>query len=403
MPENLVVSRIVRQCREQWFWAHALLGWLITLDAAAHVVAVLTAASKIQDRALGLWTTGFTAGILLFVMACLSSAGLRRKVARVVLDRARRPDHTDSLPWASVHWILSAIACLLMVVHAVSRVSWMMIAVVSIGSIVPSIIRLGRQAPALESEAVEILRVPTSLQKVLVVLEINLSQTIRAGESYYFKVDGTPIRVAWIRRYTSEQNGAHYSAFLIVSGTPRPVGSREIRGPFVLPIAPAMMIDRTLDILTTDSGIVEACQCFAWRKVLKRNQPASSLTWVNESPAMLKAWLACVGSNYARHDRQPTMRIICTGRSRQLLASVGSGDRTGLECDTDDLFVQRLKQYREARVMLCAQDGDDLRDVLQDHMPLGPHSPYLVGEHLRSHRIHANRLDLDAKMRDHTV
>ncbi|KAF4474152.1 hypothetical protein CGGC5_v016972 [Colletotrichum fructicola Nara gc5] len=339
MPENLVVSRIVRQCREQWFWAHALLGWLITLDAAAHVVAVLTAASKIQDRALGLWTTGFTAGILLFVMACLSSAGLRRKVARVVLDRARRPDHTDSLPWASVHWILSAIACLLMVVHAVSRVSWMMIAVVSIGSIVPSIIRLGRQAPALESEAVEILRVPTSLQKVLVVLEINLSQTIRAGESYYFKVDGTPIRVAWIRRYTSEQNGAHYSAFLIVSGTPRPVGSREIRGPFVLPIAPAMMIDRTLDILTTDSGIVEA-------------------------------W---------------------------------SGDRTGLECDTDDLFVQRLKQYREARVMLCAQDGDDLRDVLQDHMPLGPHSPYLVGEHLRSHRIHANRLDLDAKMRDHTV
>ncbi|KAJ0267404.1 hypothetical protein COL940_014399, partial [Colletotrichum noveboracense] len=42
----------------------------------------------------------------------------------------------------------------------------------------------------------------------------------------------------------------------------------------------------------------------------------------------------------------------------------------------DGLFIQRLKQYREARVMLCSPEGDSLRDVLQDHMPLGPHGPY---------------------------
>ncbi|KAK2773987.1 hypothetical protein CKAH01_13332 [Colletotrichum kahawae] len=134
--------------------------------------------------------------------------------------------------------------------------------------------QMTRQASALETDVIEVMRVSISPESVLVVLEINLTQLIRAGESYYFKID-----------------------------------------------------DRTLDILTTDSGIVEAYQCFAWRKVLKQRQPASSLTWVNESPEMLEAWVT-------------------------------------------------LKQYREARVMLCSPEGDSLRDVLQDHMPLGPHGPY---------------------------
>lgn len=248
--------------------------------------------------------------------------------------------------------------------------------VVSIGAITTSIMQMTRQASALETDVIEVMRVSISPESVLVVLEINLTQLIRAGESYYFKIDGTPTCVAWIRRYTSKKDGTRHRALLIVLSPSCPVQSREICGPFVLPIAPAITTDRTLDILTTDSCIVEAYQCFAWRKVLKQRQPASSLTWVNESPEMLEAWVTCVGLNYARYDKQPTMRIICTGRSRQLLADIESDNRTDLRPNTKGLFIQRLKQYREARVMLCSPEGDSLRDVLQDHMPLGPHGPY---------------------------
>ncbi|KAJ0300382.1 hypothetical protein Brms1b_012802 [Colletotrichum noveboracense] len=237
-------------------------------------------------------------------------------------------------------------------------------------------LQLTRHVPAADSDVVEMNRVLLPSEKIIVVLGINIWQPIRPGESYYFIVDGVPVRVAWVRRHAKLDSTAHYKAILFVSTTPDILRFEEVRGPFVLPTAPAMKADRTLDILATDSGIVEAYQCFAWRRLVKHKQPASSLTWVNESPEMLQAWLTYAGINYDEYNGQPTVRVICTGKSREHLVNIEFSRWADAKCKHDEPFIARLKQFREARVILCAEDGDSLRNVMQDYMPLGHDSPY---------------------------
>lgn len=41
IPDNGILPIILKQCREQWLWAHSLFGWLITFQGAIHVIASL--------------------------------------------------------------------------------------------------------------------------------------------------------------------------------------------------------------------------------------------------------------------------------------------------------------------------------------------------------------------------
>ncbi|KZL71133.1 hypothetical protein CI238_12165 [Colletotrichum incanum] len=75
-----------------------------------------------------------------------------------------------------------------------------------------------------------------------------------AGQSYYFKVGGIPIRAAWVRRdFVSATKTSKYTA-------------------------------------------------------------ATSLTWFNESPDMLRAWFT-----YAGFGKHLCKRIICYGKSRNYI------------------------------------------------------------------------------------
>jgi hypothetical protein len=100
------------------------------------------------------------------------------------------------------------------------------------------------------------------------------------GEDYYFKVNGVPVRIAWVERDSSGQ----YKAALIINETITgkerfEVSDLYIEGPRVIPPSPYIFGSLYLNILATDSGILEAYSCLRWRQSITDIDFQTDITW----------------------------------------------------------------------------------------------------------------------------
>ncbi|KAK1958569.1 hypothetical protein LY78DRAFT_591831 [Colletotrichum sublineola] len=174
-----------------------------------------------------------------------------------------------------------------------------------------------------------------------------------AGQSCYFKVDGIPIRVAWIRRSLDDISKTQkYIAVLFVSVNEKAPNKLE----------------------------------------------GTTLTWFNENPAMLEAWFT-----YAGFNERLCIRIVCYGRSYKFLHNspavrgayekkIGKEDRKD-----EDKFIYKVADAIDSRfIQFSIDENERIEDILQDLVPISKNL-YAVGENLRSYGIRPMRLDFDNK------
>ena len=95
--------------------------------------------------------------------------------------------------------------------------------------------------------------------------------------SLYFKINGKPVRVAWTER--SRETPQDCKAVLLV-----PPGNKmetlTCEGPFITPMTPYAYGPDQLDIVVTDSGIIEGYSCLRWRcRILNPLRSSTNLTW----------------------------------------------------------------------------------------------------------------------------
>ncbi|OBR02181.1 hypothetical protein CH63R_14482 [Colletotrichum higginsianum IMI 349063] len=231
------------------------------------------------------------------------------------------------------------------------------------------------------------------------VLEVEISAPMTSGQSYYFKVGGIPIRAAWIkRRCIGEAKTRKYTAVLFVLVEAEVSSELDVCGPYIIPLTPLISMDRTLDIVTLDSGVVEAYQNLAWRYELTKQKNDTSLIWFNESPDMLKAWF-----KHAGFGKHLGVKIICCGASskhldgneeiRKTIKSATVNGPVPIRKDGQGQgLVDGLAEALRSKTILLYNGSID--DALQDFI-LGSKNLYVVGENLRSYGVRPKRLDFD--------
>ncbi|OHW89502.1 hypothetical protein CSPAE12_11918 [Colletotrichum incanum] len=180
-----------------------------------------------------------------------------------------------------------------------------------------------------------------------------------AGQSYYFKVRGIPIRVGWVRRdFISTTKALKYTAVLF------------------------LLIDT---------------------EVSNELKMATSLTWFNENPDMLRAWLT-----YAGFGKRLCTRIICYGRSRDYIINNESIKNAYYAAATNEKlperrnkqrFVDTLAEALHSKLVQLSLPKESIEHVLQDFTPSSKNL-YVIGENLRSYGIRTKRLDFDGKVYD---
>ncbi|KAL6789465.1 hypothetical protein GGI42DRAFT_278593 [Trichoderma sp. SZMC 28013] len=112
------------------------------------------------------------------------------------------------------------------------------------------------------------------------------------GEDFFFRVNGTPIRVAWLERDRKGQ----YEAVVIVDerlaaqdGAESP--ALHIEGPYTIPPSPGTASPRDLDIITMDSGILEAYSCLRWRSVAAGRNHQTHIIWFSQDADLVRIFV----------------------------------------------------------------------------------------------------------------
>ncbi|KAK2758852.1 hypothetical protein CKAH01_16814 [Colletotrichum kahawae] len=259
MPENSIMPRLVRQCREQWLWAHAFLGYLVAFQATIHAIAALCPLSTLSDVHWSVWATGLTEQQF---QAAISKALRNPALAK------KPPESSHSI---MAHWMLGTVLAGVMMAHTVSDVPWALLSVIALSFA----LFVGMSITKRASSSIDPLCVVKTTHGQegksggprVHVLEVGMEASgTAAGEWWYFKVDGIPVRVARLeRRARHDGAGYHVVAVLLMSRDPQGTGSPDVRGPYILPLAAPIATNRPLRIITLDSGVVEAQQivCFS--------------------------------------------------------------------------------------------------------------------------------------------
>ncbi|CAI0655830.1 unnamed protein product, partial [Colletotrichum noveboracense] len=315
MPENSIMPRLVRQCREQWLWAHAFLGYLVAFQATMHAIAALCPLSTLSDVHWSVWATGLTSVILLVLVVVLSAweQQFQAAISKALRNPALAKKPPESSHSIMAHWMLGTVLAGVMMAHTVSDVPWALLSVIALSFA----LFVGMSITKRASSSIDPLCVVKTTHGQegrsggprVHVLEVGMEASgTAAGEWWYFKVDGIPVRVARLeRRPRHDGAGYHVVAVLLMSRDPQGTGSPDVRGPYILPLAAPIATNRPLRIITLDSGVVEAQQYLAWRGDLKRVEGAcTSLVWLNENPLVLKTWITNAGFNETSQ-----IRIVC--------------------------------------------------------------------------------------------
>ncbi|KAL7903751.1 hypothetical protein GGI35DRAFT_491572 [Trichoderma velutinum] len=116
------------------------------------------------------------------------------------------------------------------------------------------------------------------------VLTLSVCSAQNEREDCYFKINGTPVRIAWLERVEKGQ----YKAALIVDerltsrGCPESPGL-HIEGPYNIPPSPCITKwPWDMDIITMDSGILEAYSCLRWRSIAAGMNYQTHIIWFSQ-------------------------------------------------------------------------------------------------------------------------
>ncbi|KAF4474016.1 hypothetical protein CGGC5_v017083 [Colletotrichum fructicola Nara gc5] len=362
IPETSVMSHLMRQCREQWFWAHVFFGWLVAFQAAIHAIGIMCLTSTLSNVRWRTWATGLTSGILLVLLVIFSAwrQHLQIAISKVFLGAGSVEKSTDLSRSIVAHWVLGTVLAGVMIAHAVFNLTWALVSTIasSVGLLVGvCITRKASLSSAVSHYAVENSTKPGGPREPQVhVLEvgINTGSGTTTGEWYYFKVDNVPIRVARLER-RERRDGAGYDliAVLLMSRDAGATADPDVRGPYLIPLAAPVATNRPLRVIALDSGVVEAQQYLAWRCELKRVEAAcTSLVWLNENPVFLKTWITNAG-------------------------------------------FEKKSQIRISNVIALSK-SESIQEVLREEMPFTDDT-YFIGEHFRSYDMSLIPFDEERK------
>lgn len=284
--------------------------------------------------------------------------------------RSQKP--TATLSWLGTHWILNSILSLLTVAHIILHLSWALVFVVTAGVMLLACTSVTQHPTYKSSSFMGSMELTTPAKKHIRVLEVEVSSPMTAGQSYYFKMGGIPIRTAWVRReLIGTTKKLKYTAVLFLFVDTEASSELEVYGPYIIPPTPPIATDRTLDIVTLDSGVVEGYQILAWRFELTRREKDTSLTWFNDSPDMLIAWF-----KHAGFGKHLCKRIICYGKSYQYLTEEISMKKARSDVAVNGKLPKRKYKQRHFDTIAEAMysgiiqlSEDSIEYVLQDFFP----------------------------------
>ncbi|KAH9225363.1 hypothetical protein K456DRAFT_1939012 [Colletotrichum gloeosporioides 23] len=404
MPENSIMPRLVRQCREQWLWAHAFLGYLVAFQATMHAIAALCPLLTLSgEQPRG---RNGTSVILLVLVVVLSAweqqfqAAISKALRNPALAK-RPPESSHSI---MAHWMLGTVLAGVMMAHTVSDVPWALLSVIALSFA----LFVGMSITKRASSSIDPLCVVKTTHGQegrsggprVHVLEVGMEASgTAAGEWWYFKVDGIPVRVARLeRRARHDGAGYHVVAVLLMSRDPQGTGSPDVRGPYILPLAAPIATNRPLRIITLDSGVVEAQQYLAWRGDLKRVEGAcTSLVWLNENPLVLKTWITNAGFNETSQ-----IRIVCFGESRREIDNVMKAEARPTDAEQELVKgvgsnVIALSHYETIQDVLLEEmlltDDTYCEHTVTYSQSYAANMEAVMGEHFRSYSMSLIRFD----------
>ncbi|KAK2771408.1 hypothetical protein CKAH01_14330 [Colletotrichum kahawae] len=365
IPETSLMSRLMRQCREQWIWAHVFFGWLVAFQAAIHAIGIMCLTSTLSTYVRK--ADSIQSGILLVLLVILLAwrQHLQIAISKVFSGTASVEKSTDLSRSFLAHWVLGTVLAGVMIAHAVFNLTWALVSTIvsSVGLLVGvCITRKASLSSAVSHYAVKNSTKPGGPREPQVhVLEvgINTGSGTTTGEWYYFKVDNVPIRVARLER-RERRDGAGYDlvAVLLMSRDAAATADPDVRGPYLIPLAAPVATNRPLRVIALDSGVVEAQQYLAWRCELKRVEAAcTSLVWLNENPVFLKTWITNVG-----FEERSQIRVVCFGRSRRVIDDLMRVEPQST--DAEKWLIEGVKSN-----VIALSKCESIQEVLREEMP----------------------------------
>ncbi|KAL7903908.1 hypothetical protein GGI35DRAFT_250745 [Trichoderma velutinum] len=309
---NLGIARLVSQPGPQIVWAHAVFGWMIWYEVLVHVGLSFFYLSGPQTTAL-LVGGGF-AGLLLY--ATLLNAiysqcmHLQRGLYMSVYS------HYGQRRWYIAHLSLASAFLSTLIIHVWSRplhvaaiIATIIIQIAGMPARVPPIspdqptfneanqnhgTKHGKQAAFTSGlgNVLTILRQTQQKQldnlgpkyKILSVVALSAGSE---GEDSYFKINGTPIRMAWLER---DEEG-RYKAILIVDERLIRQGL-HIEGPYIIPPSPYITIGPCdMNVITMDSGILEAYSCLRWRSITFGRNHQTKVIWFSQDINLVRIFV----------------------------------------------------------------------------------------------------------------
>ncbi|KAL6355054.1 hypothetical protein LRP88_11572 [Fusarium phalaenopsidis] len=369
-PDTILVH-LLQHSRQQVLWLHTFYGWLIWYEAVLHVATSLFATSQLAS-----WTD--FALIFMGFLACLGFCSV------VVSTVSPKPKLTST---PRQHCVVGLVSFALGILHSIS-----VNLLTSLGLI---ILALGLWAAVARrrSGPLQHIQPQHCLQKRLSKMEIpgmkNVFGWLRFGievpnhhASLYFRVNGSPVRAAWTERSRDSRHAC--KAIFVVP--PDDMKTLACEGPFITPLTPYAYGPDQLDIIATDSGIIEGYSCLRWRcRILNPLRSSTNLLWFCKDIEFLAIFLTHLEAG----TNSGSIRIVF------YIDPASSGTN-----QTDPTFREAIREAEGILASLpCTQatlvtEHEPLRSVLKKHMRYSQHQ--YMGESLRSYREKPVDVDSEA-------
>ncbi|KAL7940101.1 hypothetical protein V8C42DRAFT_338586 [Trichoderma barbatum] len=426
---SLELVRLVAQPSPQIIWVHSLFGWVIWYEALLHVGISVFFLSRPQ--AVYILAGGSVAAILIY-------AAVLYALHRPECSRTRHCDPGDMRLWHTAHILLGFALAIFLIIHiwpSGPLVTAVLIALIAqvwemlIRSPPPvaDIVNLGEMSEEEQqimggyslhltrSETATSEDVPLwnkscpdelksqcssmhwkSLNTTLAPDSLNHLGTINVsvppvnviGEDYYFEVNGVPVRTAWVER---ETHGKHTAALIMEKSTISQLSKEspdlQVKGPFIIPPSPYTFSPLYLDLIATDSGMLEAYSCLRWRVGIDNGRFQTKLTWFSKNAHLIHLFID--------HFEQVSRCMMTKQRSRNGIHAVKQVSRRGaVEEMSRHIVIVWYGGPIPHNTHVALQESphvdhfvalDALENILPDFMPCSKYQ-HVVGENLRAYQ-----------------
>ncbi|RFU75550.1 hypothetical protein TARUN_6695 [Trichoderma arundinaceum] len=249
---SLGLVRLVAQPSPQIVWAHALFGWIIWYEALLHVGLSVFFLSRPQ--AIAVLVGGGVAGVFIYatVLHALHGPGSLK---------TGRYDPRASERWRTAHISLASVGSLFLVVHV-----W------PSGPLVAAVL-----VALIAQVAAILVRLLAPIANVVSLDDVSEEEqhAFGGGRLHQASEFAASADIGPSIRLSSQSPGLH------------------VKGPFTIPPTPYAFNPLHLDIVATDSGILEAYSCLRWRVGVGVDDTRfqTKLTWFSKNAPLIHIFL----------------------------------------------------------------------------------------------------------------